>query len=218
MTHLLYAYVNENKHKSLLEDFLPDFPIEFQEKVLRYKRWQDAQLTIVGRLLLKHGLKKFDIKYKENDIIYSEYSKPMFKHDKIKFNISHSGMIVACVITDTNDVGLDIEKIHDIELKDFEAQMLHSEIQKIKNAEDSQIAFFDYWTQKEAVIKANGKGLFIALNTFEIINNKVQISDGVFFLKEIKIDENYRSHLAFKDANFTEEIKPMRMQLFEISN
>lgn len=215
MTQLLYAYVQEENHKEILQFFLPDFPKDFQEKILKYRRWEDIQLTLLGRLLLKHGLKNFGKDYKEEDLLYSDYHKPRLKCDDLKFNISHSGTIAVCIITDTNEVGIDIEKIQDINIEDFNAQMLKSELQRIQNAQDCKKAFFDFWTQKEAVIKANGKGLSIPLNIFEVINNHTKINDEDFFLKEIEIDQEYKCYLAFKDEMIQDVIKPKRIQFFE---
>ncbi|KAB8151568.1 4'-phosphopantetheinyl transferase superfamily protein [Kordia sp. TARA_039_SRF] len=214
MTYLLYTYASERNHKTLIDRFLPDFPEDFQNNILCYRRWQDAQLTILGRLLLKQGLKNFGEEYDENDIIYTEYGKPKFKNDKIKFNISHSGTIVVSILTDVKEVGIDIEKIHDINVKDFEPQMSHNEIYKIQNAVNVQEAFFSYWTQKEAVIKANGKGLYIPLSAFEIIGNKTKIAGDDFYLKKIEIDEEYKCCVAFKNINFTEKINPKRIRFF----
>lgn len=215
MTKILYAYINEQNHKAILENFLSDFPQDFQTKILKYRRWEDAQLTLIGRLLLKLGLRSFDIEYKEEDLLFSDYNKPILKNKHVKFNISHSGTIVVCIITNSSDVGIDIEKVHNINVFDFTAQMTDFEFNKIKNATDSQAAFFDFWTQKEAVIKAHGKGLSIPLNTFCVIDDHARIDKNEFFLKKLEIDEDYKCYLAFKDKRVEEETIPKRIRFLE---
>lgn len=215
MTKILYAYINEQNHKAILQNFLPDFPQDFQNKILKFRRWEDAQLTLIGRLLLKLGLRSFDIEYKEENILFSDYNKPTLKNEQVKFNISHSGTIVVCIITSLSDVGIDIEKMHTINVLDFTAQMTDFERNKIKNAADSQAAFFDFWTQKEAVIKAHGKGLSIPLNTFCVVNNRAKIDKDEFFLKRLEIDDEYKCYLAFKGKMIQEETIPKRIRFLE---
>lgn len=200
MTQIYYTYISKNTHEQLLQTYLPNFPEQFQQRILKYKRWEDAQLSLLGRLLLRYGLRKIDEKYNAELLEYSAYGKPELKDKKIKFNISHSGNIVICVLTDACEIGIDIEKIHAINIEDFKPQMTVNEWKKIENSTNKTAAFFTYWTQKEAVIKANGKGFSMALNSFEIEKNKVVIHGEHFFLREIKLDEAYKSYIAFKDA------------------
>lgn len=199
MTQILYAYISEENHDYLIEKYLNEFPDDFKEKVLAYRKWQDSQLSLLGRLLLNHGLQRMGIKHEKKNLNYTFYNKPFLDDINTKFNISHSGEIVVCVLSDTNDVGIDVEIIDKINIQDFESQMTKSEWGNIRIAEDEKKAFFDYWTQKEAVIKANGKGLSIPLKSFEIANLSTKINDETFFLKEIFLDEKYKCHLAFKD-------------------
>lgn len=214
MTQILYTYINKKNHEFLMQRFLPDFSMDFQEKILRYRRWEDAQLTLLGKVLLKIALKENNIIFEENNLIYSVYNKPSLKDSDIKFNISHSGEIVICAITNENEIGIDIEKIHDINIEDFKFQMMDDEWDKIANAEDVKPAFFKYWTQKESVIKAIGTGLSTSLKTFIIKNNWTHIQDD-FFLTEVEIDKNYKCYLAFKNKLDLQIQKP---QFIEFDN
>ena len=198
MTQIVYSYICEKNHDYFIKNHLNDFPEDFQKKISAYKRWQDAQLSLLGRLLLNYALKKINKNYNEESLNYSTYGKPFFNDDNIKFNISHSGEIVVCVLSETNDVGIDVEIINEIDIKDFESQMTKNELENINLKEDIKGAFFDYWTQKEAVIKANGRGLSIPLKSFEIANYYTKIDGQDFFLKEIFLDEKYKCHVAFK--------------------
>lgn len=199
MTQILYSYICERNHNHLLTNYLNEFSDDFQKKILAYRRWQDGQLSLLGRLLLRHGLHQMSKNFVEEDLSYTLYSKPFLNNTTTKFNISHSGEIVVCVLSDRNDVGIDIEIIQDINLEGFESQMTDREWDNLSLNEDARIAFFDYWTQKEAVIKANGKGLSIPLKSFEVTNHYAKIEDDDFFVKEIFLDQKYKCHLAFKD-------------------
>ncbi len=215
MTYILYAYIAREKHDFLLREILPSFSGEFQKKILKYKRWEDAQLSLLGRFLLKHGLQyDHNNKYDDNELHYSYYSKPYFKDQRIKFNISHSGNIVVCVITEVCDIGVDIEILEDVKIEDFKEQMTTAEWERIVSSNDKKGSFFEYWTQKEAVIKAHGMGLSIPLQSFEVINNKTMINEENFFLKEIKLDNKYKCHIAFKEEIDSIVLPPQRINLF----
>lgn len=216
MTQILYSYICERNHNYLLTNYLDGFSDDFQKKILAYRRWQDSQLSLLGRLLLRHGLHQTSKNFVEEDLSYTLYSKPFLNNTTTKFNISHSGEIVVCVLSDRNDVGIDIEIIQDINIEGFESQMTNREWDNLSLNEDSKIAFYDYWTQKEAVIKANGKGLSIPLKSFEVKNNYAKIENDDFFVKEIFLDEKYKCHLAFKDKIDVMIVGPDRIMIHEL--
>ncbi|WP_103071066.1 4'-phosphopantetheinyl transferase family protein [Aquimarina sediminis] len=196
MTQILYSYINKENHDQLVKEVGSVFSIEFQRKILKYRRWQDMQLSLLGRFLLKKGIEERGEEFCENSIKYTQYNKPYFDEQQVRFNISHSGDIVICALTDTNDVGIDIEKQHDIRIEDFKSQMTIGEWKRITSSRDIRTSFFEYWTQKEAVIKAHGMGLSIPLKSFEIINSYTRVNNDSFFLKEIKLDNEYKCHIA----------------------
>lgn len=90
------------------------------------------------------------------------------------FNIAHTLGLVACAVASGADVGLDVE--HVSRSNDWRGisrrYFAPSEVAQIAGAaEDEQAGrFFDFWTLKEAFIKALGVGLSRPLNetTFEV--------------------------------------------------
>lgn len=211
MIYIYYSYLSEENHENLLKNDLLKFTADFQEKIMRYRRWQDAQSSLLGRILLFHAIEEI---YKDNPhnkvIKRTKYSKPYFDDDLIHFNISHSGDIVVCALSDKHEMGIDIEIITDIGVDDFKFQMTECEWNEIVLASNSKDAFFDYWTKKEAVIKAHGEGLTIPLKSFEILDNATKINEEKFYLKEVKIDEKYKCHISLKttigEINLKEKI------------
>ncbi|MGH2666773.1 4'-phosphopantetheinyl transferase family protein [Flavobacterium sp.] len=216
MTQIIYSYISEENHEYLIKNYLNGFPEDFQEKIMGFRRWQDAQLSLLGRLLLNYGLQKMNKKEKEESLSYTSYDKPFFSDSNIKFNISHSGEIVVCVLSETNEVGIDVEIMNNINIQDFESQMTKAEWNNLVIIENKAIAFFDFWTQKEAAIKANGKGLTIPLKSFEVINHHTKINDESFFLKEIFLDEKYKCHLAFKNKIDLNIVGPERVLICDL--
>lgn len=216
MTQILYSYISEENHNYLIQKYLNEFPDDFKKKILAYRKWQDGQLSLLGRLLLNHGLQRMGKKHEKKNLNYTSYNKPFLNDINTKFNISHSGEIVVCVLSDMNDVGIDVEIIDKINIQDFESQMTKKEWENIMLIGDEKEAFFDYWTQKEAVIKANGQGLSIPLKSFEVTNQRAKIDDDFFFLKEIFLDEKYKCNLAFKDKIDAMIVGPKIVMIHEL--
>ncbi len=205
MTQLYYASISEEIHNSLMQKYANEFSFAFSKKLIRYRRWQDAQLSMLGRLLLKHGFEcNYEI-FSDKDLVFSEYNKPMLKEHPFQFNISHSGDIAICIISDVAEVGIDIEQMKEIKIEDFKFQMVENEWNKLIASDSTTHAFFDYWTQKEAVLKANGKGLSIPLNSFVVNESTCNIGEDDFYLKNIHVKSGYKCHLAFK--NIVDEVK-----------
>ena len=209
MIHIYYSYINEGIHNVLLETHLKKFPIDYQNKILRFRRWEDAQLSLLGRLLLIYGMKSLNKELSGYQLEYTDYCKPFFINLDSKFNISHSGNMVVCAISEEFDVGIDVELINDIGIESFKNQMTLYEWEKINNEEDKICAFYEYWTKKEAVVKAHGKGLSIPLKSFEIIEEKTFIKDSFFSVREILLHKDYKCSLALMVRNPIENVNSM---------
>ena len=87
----------------------------------------------------------------------------------LRFNISHTDGLIACAVTIGREVGVDVEHIgrqvtHDIAGRFFAAEEV-TDLRALP-PDDQQRIFFDYWTLKEAYIKARGFGLALPLGEF----------------------------------------------------
>jgi 4'-phosphopantetheinyl transferase len=89
---------------------------------------------------------------------------------KLRFNVSHTNDFIACLVGLERDLGVDVENVRRrgriVEIADryfsrAEVDALH------RHPPHEQLArFFEYWTLKEAYIKARGMGLSIPLDQF----------------------------------------------------
>lgn len=191
-----YLFISEEFHIKYFDFYLSKLPFRMREKIMKFKRWQDAQASLLGIYLILNNILNGDI-HKLIDIEYNKYGKP-FIVGFPNFNISHSGNIVVFVSSEYK-VGIDIELVKDIDIDDFKLQMTNTEWNKIELSLNKTTAFYEYWTQKEAVIKANGKGLSIPLKSFEINEGLTLIEEEKFYVKKVPIDQNYICHLAIKN-------------------
>ncbi len=87
----------------------------------------------------------------------------------LRFNLSHTDGLIACAVTIGREVGVDVEHTrrrltHDVAGRFFAPR----EVTDLKAlpADQQDTVFFDYWTLKEAYIKARGFGLALPLADF----------------------------------------------------
>lgn len=169
-------------------------PVEFQKNIRKYKRWQDSHASLYGKLLLKQGLIKMGFDCQLNEMKLKEYGKPYFENSPFDFNISHSHNYILCVISgeEKNNLGVDIEKIKPIDFGDFQNIWALNEEKNIVSPE----TFYDYWTRKEAIVKAVGMGMYYPLNKIDVSEPEVHCKGDVLHLRKISLDPDYVVHLA----------------------
>ncbi|MCQ2603312.1 MAG: hypothetical protein MJ193_05230 [Clostridia bacterium] len=80
-------------------------------------------------------------------IVRNENEKPHLDIDTVFFNLSHSHGVCLLGFAD-NEIGVDIEKIRDIDFKKFDFIKAQDEYE-----------FFEKWTERESYLKFTGKGL-----------------------------------------------------------
>jgi len=195
-----YAKLDQPLTDANYQRYLNQMPIPIQEKIRRYKNWEDAHTSLVGKLLLIQGLKDIGLpKTNLSTLQYNQYGRPYISKN-IDFNISHSETLVMCAINTHGDVGIDVEKIIPIDKTDFYDCWTPKETEAIYKDTKEYHTFYTYWTKKEALVKAVGDGLNIPLKNIEIKANHATVANhGKWYLKEISISEKYIAHIATKE-------------------
>jgi 4'-phosphopantetheinyl transferase len=180
----------------------PDFrvllnalPRSMREAPMKFTRWQNAHASLLGKHLLKLALRQQEWSASLDDLLYSSYGRP-YLPDGPDFNIAHSGNRVVCIIAGQGKIGIDLEEISNIDLDDFKNQFPPQEWRSIMTSDSPMTTFYQHWTAKECVIKADGRGLSLPLSGLIIENNKIQIDNTLWFLKKIDLFDHYACHIA----------------------
>jgi len=167
-----------------LESLLGFLSVDEVARAGRFHFERDQKRFIAARGILRKILGSYLNKRPEKICFeYSSHGKPMLAHnpgdDNICFNLSHSGAFALYAVTLRKKIGIDIESIRDNVSVEQVAQQFFSQneirsLEKIDINKRSEL-FFQYWTRKEAFLKARGEGISFPMEQCDIslINGRV---------------------------------------------
>jgi 4'-phosphopantetheinyl transferase len=149
-----------------------------EDEIARAERFRFPHLRrrfVVGRGSLRTILGGYlGIEPRHLRFAYSAHGKPSLLEAPldIQFNVSHSDDLMVAALCRESPVGVDIEKqnpeFHALEIAArYFCKRERDEIVR-RGAEAGQRAFFQFWTAKEAVLKATSLGLALDLSKLEI--------------------------------------------------
>ena len=120
--------------------------------------------SVAAKALLCVLLKKL---YNMSDFIVdcNKNGKPFIAGEKIRFNISHSGKFVLCVVGD-EQVGCDIEVVREYKPKVAKRFFTEAEYKLLESSESKSYDFTRLWTLKESVLKFSGEGISGGLDRY----------------------------------------------------
>jgi 4'-phosphopantetheinyl transferase len=95
---------------------------------------------------------------------------PRDSSSSLHFNLSHCRSIALLAVTTGRPVGVDVEEVRPIEPEVADTHFSASERSQLSRMEgDAWLAgFYRCWTRKEAILKAEGVGLSLALDSFDV--------------------------------------------------
>lgn len=176
-----------------LSDVYRKLPLARKHKVDNFRFVRDKKLSAGAYLLLDKMLK--DAGVRKPVFEFGEYQKAYISnYDDIYFNLSHSGNMVACAVSD-KEVGVDVEFIDTtIDLNIAKNFFYNSEYESIMNSPKASDEFFRYWVLKESYMKYTGLGFNLNLDEFEIIiEDEIKLKNDTSDLKFTLFDlEKYK--------------------------
>jgi len=202
---------------SLLESLPPDIA----GKARRYRLWQDACGCVFGKLLLIHALQEQGHAADLHAMRYTDYGRPYLPQAP-DFSISHSGHRVACIVAKQGGVGIDLEGVRDLDIKDFKNQFSPEEWQTITSAPAPLQAFYHFWTAKECLSKADGRGLNLPLADLVVAPGMTTRLNGrPWHLQAVACFPGYSCHIATEipiDEVVVEEISINQLSIKALEN
>ncbi len=185
-------------------EYLLTFLSDTEKKdLIRNRTKNKFQSSLVGRVITKKlvsDLSKISI----NKIVLgkTKNGQPHIKeprNNNLHLSISHSGNYVTSAISDTAEIGVDIEQIVRFDIRAVANSFSKGEFAYIFNAKKMTTRlerFYKIWTLKEAFLKAIGIGMYgkmpVVVSKNKIrqkLKNKLEFNNRDFYLKTFKIKD-----------------------------
>ena len=195
MLKVYIANIKDLDNDQLFEFFMQSADICRKNKIDSLKFDDDKKRSLAAFILLRHALKVEGYSTNKLSLEYGEYGKPYLTDNSFYFNLSHSGNYVTCAISD-QEVGVDIEKTRDVDLKLAELYFSSEENHAIKQSKNEVETFYRLWTLKESFIKNIGLGLKLPLKDFSIkLEKPISINQSYdrksYYFTEFDIEVGY---------------------------
>lgn len=181
----------------ILTDFENNLSSEELQRLHKLHLQADKTRFIVGR----GGLKQILARYLHLDatkicLSYTPYGKPYLEGAALHFNFSHSGNYILYAISNA-PVGIDVEYCDQtldflMLAKEFCSDLEWYTLSTLATKQHSTMLFYHYWTQKEAFVKAIGKGLGFPLKK---VNKDFALELG-WIIKDIMLHKEYAASIA----------------------
>ena len=153
-------FLVEEAARSLKQKLSGSENSEFIEKIASRIPSAAAEGLYALEILLKMVEAKFpDVNLKKVTIKRGENGKPYFKGCRLCFNLSHSGGAVACALSDSGDVGVDIEAAEITPEKAKKLAKRFFDKDEVAAVNRSPDEFARFWTKNEAHAKHFGANL-----------------------------------------------------------
>ena len=151
---LLWADISEISDILQNPKAAANIPPEQINRILKYKMPLNRKQCLCARLMEKFIADTYGFSVKQITIGVS--GKPCVPN--INYNISHSGNIVICAVSD-NAIGCDVELARNVKgnLSD-----------KYFSDKEKKMDFFRVWTAKESYLKMTGEGICHDLKNIEV--------------------------------------------------
>ncbi|MDT8387891.1 MAG: 4'-phosphopantetheinyl transferase superfamily protein [Thiogranum sp.] len=158
------------------------------DELARYQRFyfeEDRHGYLISHALVRYVLSRyFDIPPKDWIFSRSKDGKPEVTSPEarmVRFNLTHTDGLAACIVTLSDDCGIDAEIIsnrHNIEgVANRKFSIFEHEQLKTLSGRQQLEYFFERWTLREAYVKARGIGLVFPMHelTFDISGDRVSV-------------------------------------------
>ena len=173
-THLYYALEDRIREPALLAAYEALLTPEERARKQRYYFERNRHEYLITRALVRSVLSRYaQVSPEAWAFSANSYGCPAVASPAgtgLRFNLSNTRGLVCCLVSKDRDLGVDVEDI------DREGESVSiadrffspSEVAELRTQPDDRrrARFFDYWTLKEAYIKARGMGLAIPLDHF----------------------------------------------------
>ncbi len=175
----------------VLERFRASLSGDEQARISKFIFEKDRHVRLVARGSLRQALSEHAVGVPPSAFRfrYNEFGKPFIEQPDhlagVGFNLSHCDGLIAILIADGSEVGIDVERIRPTPdlLGVAHRFFAPPEVEVLRQTPepDRLERFFQYWTLKESYLKSRGIGLSLGLDRFWFELDpgiRIRFSDG----------------------------------------
>jgi 4'-phosphopantetheinyl transferase len=165
--HIWLVKPESVRDNSVLADFRAMLSAQERRQCDRFHFPQDSHRYLVSHAMLRQVLSGYtelapaDLRFSR-----STHGRPEIANSDIpgiRFNLTHTRGFAACIVTQSNECGIDAEKLDSRHHMTGIAQRMfseeeHHQLEQLNGAELAE-AFFSRWVLREAFVKAKGIGI-----------------------------------------------------------
>jgi 4'-phosphopantetheinyl transferase len=150
--------IAEQWDKETFDRLMNVIPKDLQDRVLAEKGWENQHGSLARKLMLWHAMSEIgaDMSDLFECLEFTESGKP-FIVDAPNFSLANDGAVAVCAISETSILGIDVERLKPINLSDYREEMTYLEWREIYSHIIPLRRFYEFWTIKESVLKADGE-------------------------------------------------------------
>ena len=174
-------------------------PAAFVRDLGRYRRWQDRQASLIGKLLLARLTERLLGEPITPDRLQTDaYRRPYLpERADFDFNISHTeGLVLCCAAVGRGRVGVDVERQKPVDIREFRRVFTAEEYEGLAALDDPTEMFYRLWTRKEAVMKADGRGFYLDAGTIDCLRDPVVIAGTDYRVEPLTLPHGFAGHLS----------------------
>jgi len=165
---------------SLQDRLIEELDPEEQARANRFRFEKDRDRFVIGHYLLRHVL-AHHTEQAPDQLQFGrlEFGKPfLIDHPDLHFNFSDTRNAILIGVTKTCPVGVDIETTQrDVDHNGVaEHFFTEREISELQGACDPKYRFLEFWTRKEAILKASGVGIMDDVRVLRVNDEQQEVA------------------------------------------
>lgn len=172
-----------------LQAGLTKIPQRVHGEITRFKRLQDRLARLVARRLVSKALDASGLGWFSDLNCWQKdpRGRPFLDGCMADISISHSSPWAVAALVVSSRVGVDVESFVPLELDSFRDYLTEVELEDIANASDPARKVIECWALREAILKADGRGLLVSKEEIRDIHSMESSRGGQWHVHSIEI-------------------------------
>lgn len=192
-----YCLFDKKKIADGFERLLQRLPEGLRSEVLKIRNEKRQYHQLIGKLLIEWIFLNRGIVDPLGLIRKDRFGRPYLSSIKnIDISLSHSGECVVCVVSSMGRVGVDLELKRPVRIEGFRRHMTPNQWDDIVSSSEPSERLLHYWTVKESVLKADGRGLRYPLEQIHTHQDRANIGSKDWYLRRVYFSPYYVCHIA----------------------